>query len=206
MAVTLKLSSSQSCDCKTLTLTDATGVYNVTTNPTGWGTPNIAFGDVLCAYLKVFLPDHVTYYYVDVTSIFTGATTVADLIFTLDMGDLGGAAGDKFDDGCYDVVYKVGTTADNPTLGDCSNGTLATSTVYIPIYCQVQCCIISKFSLVPNYYCCDTCDNDYVEYVFDLWLMLKALQNANVTVSYVEFEKALSQAEDLCYNKDCNCY
>ncbi len=41
MALVLKLSkTSISADCKTLVVTDTTGNYDVTTNPTGYGAPN----------------------------------------------------------------------------------------------------------------------------------------------------------------------
>ena len=205
MAVALKLSSSQSCDCKTLTLTDATGIYDASLNPTGWGNQNKDFTDINCACLIITLPDHATVYNVDLTSIFTDATVIGDLVFTIDMADLGATSSDKFEDGIYTIIYKVGENTDDPEHGYCTDGTVSSSTIYLPIYCQVQCCIISKISRIPQYYCCDTCKNDYVDYCFSLWLMLKALQNANVITSYVEFEKVLSQVEDLCNNKDCNC-
>lgn len=40
MAFSHKITLTISIDGKTLYITDATGVYNVTTNPTGYGTPN----------------------------------------------------------------------------------------------------------------------------------------------------------------------
>lgn len=45
MAFKLAISVSLSDDGKYITLQDATGVYDVTTNPSGWGTPNLDRAD-----------------------------------------------------------------------------------------------------------------------------------------------------------------
>lgn len=44
--------TAQTTDCGTLTVTDSTGNYNVSTNPTGWGAPNAVRSDY---YIKLFV-------------------------------------------------------------------------------------------------------------------------------------------------------
>jgi hypothetical protein len=178
MDLSLLLTSVQACDCKTLTLTDNTGVYHVTDNPGGWDPTSVNnpnYNDVKCAYLQIYLPSDTLYttpYYVDITSIFRGATSLDDLVFEVDMMNLGGAPGDTFADGVYKITYKIGTDIDNPGVGDCNEGFTASVVTYVPLYCVVQCCIIKKIVKVPQYYCCDQCKNEYVMYSLGLFMML----------------------------------
>ena len=203
MSLTLHLNTSENCTCKTLTLTDATGVYHATDNPTGWGAPNPAYSDITCAYLKITIPSG-DVYYKDVTSIFTGATSLSDLVFTIDGGDIGETSNNLLSDGVYVVEYHVnddGTFSTN----ECTGGTEYRSTINIPLFCQVQKCIIAKMVKVPQHYCCDECGNKYIDYIDDLWIMLKALQTADVSVSVTHFENVLEQVQKLCNNEDCEC-
>ena len=203
IAPTLILNSSQSCDCKTLTLTDASGLYNATTNPGGWdptSTATLNFDDVDCATLKITLPDHVTIYYKDITSVFAGASSLSDLIFPITMTDLGGSS-----DGVYTIEYSISNTIGTPETTLCTGGIYGSTINYVPIYCIVQCCILTKIALIPQYYCCDACENSYVSYCMDLWMMLKALQTSEVSTSYIQFENILAQVQKLCNNEDCNC-
>ena len=45
--------------------------------------------------------------YYDVTSVFTNAASVDDLVFRITMEDLGGNANDPLPDGLYFIQYKV---------------------------------------------------------------------------------------------------
>ena len=205
MALSLQLSSVQSCDCKTITLTDATGPYSAV-NTGGWGSPNQDPTDINCAYLSILLPGDTVPFIKDITSVFTGSADDLDrLIFEVTMQDCGATSADQFSDGIIDLEYHVGTTSDDPTNGSCTEGTLAHVDMTLPLYCVVQCCILSKIALIPQYYCCDKCNNAYVQYCFDLWMMLKSLQTADVTISSVQFENILEQVQKLCNNEDCSC-
>ncbi len=53
MALKVKICVLLSSDCKTAYFFDVTGLYHVTTNPTGYGAPNAAVADFLTATLKV---------------------------------------------------------------------------------------------------------------------------------------------------------
>lgn len=205
MPLSLQLSSIQACDCKTITLRDATGLYSAV-NVGGWGSSNPGASTINCAYLSILLPGNIIPYYKDITSIFIAASGDLDLLeFPFTMSDCGGAITDSFPDGKMVIGYHVGTQSDDPSHGSCTNGTLASVNVNLPIYCTVQCCIISKIALIPQYYCCDSCKNSYVDYCFDLWMMLKALQTADISVSSVQFENILAQVQKLCANENCQC-
>ena len=56
MALQVKYCVPQSCDCKELVYDETTGVYNVVTNPTGYGTPNPLSSAITRAVIEFKLP------------------------------------------------------------------------------------------------------------------------------------------------------
>ena len=56
MALELLATSPTQTGCFGFTFTDTTGVYNVTTNPGGYGTPNMDSTDVNTATISVYAP------------------------------------------------------------------------------------------------------------------------------------------------------
>ncbi len=204
MALSLSLTCSQSCDCVTVTLTDNTGAYSAS-NTGGWGSPNLDYTDITCAFFTIVYQG--TTYYKDITSIFTNATALTDLVFTIVATDVDGESGAKLTDGNIVVTYYVGDTPGTwDGTSDCGSPTTSASAeINVPVYCQVQCCVFNKVVAIPQYYCCDECHNQYVDRVFDMWLMLKALQVANTTTGATQFTNTLGQLQNLCNNKDCTC-
>lgn len=61
MALILKISGLDTAKCTEMLLSDVTGDYDAMTNPGGWGTPNIAKGDVTTASMEIVMPDGTTY-------------------------------------------------------------------------------------------------------------------------------------------------
>jgi hypothetical protein len=58
MALGLRYTFCEQCDCKVVLFNDSTGVYNVSTNPTGYGAPNIASTAITSAIISVTPPDY----------------------------------------------------------------------------------------------------------------------------------------------------
>lgn len=58
MALTLKISACQPNDCSKLQFWDSTGVYDVSTNPGGYGAPNITTALVTSATINVYPPTY----------------------------------------------------------------------------------------------------------------------------------------------------
>jgi len=60
MAFELKYSLCEQCDCKEALFNDTSGVYNVSTNPTGYGTPNVESTAITSATIVVTPPSYET--------------------------------------------------------------------------------------------------------------------------------------------------
>ena len=57
MSLELKYTSSVTIDGLKLLFQETTGIYQATTNPTGWGTPNIDTTDSILAKLEIIFPN-----------------------------------------------------------------------------------------------------------------------------------------------------
>lgn len=55
MAIEFKFFIEESADANSFVFYDLTGDYDVSANPTGWGTPNFDYGDVVSAGLSIRL-------------------------------------------------------------------------------------------------------------------------------------------------------
>lgn len=136
MAVALSLDQSQSNDAKTLLFTDSTGVYDVSTNLGGWGTPNQDTGDIALTSItttgKYWLTldiiytnssdESTTYDTIDLYDEFTsefskehGMEFELTMAHLLESGVAAGTASDVFPDGIYDITYTI-TEADTESV------------------------------------------------------------------------------------------
>lgn len=111
----------QSNDNKQLVITDTTGVYEVTTDPTGWGSPNTAVTAINGSThtLELLIRCHranidVTYTYIDLFAKFGSFTTIADLVYTItpDLlidsdGNALGTIDSVFPDGVWHIDYVI---------------------------------------------------------------------------------------------------
>lgn len=106
MSLVLKFTITLGTDCKSFIFTDTSGTYNVSTNPTGWGAPNLQLNNVNTAKLSIQnLTTLTTYDDVDVTPSDSDGTT---LITTQDLKVAGISIGDvTLPDGQYCFVYTV---------------------------------------------------------------------------------------------------
>ena len=112
----------QSNDSTILTISDATGLYDVTTNPNGWGTPNTALADIdgtttdlqiqityTDSSLNVTEYDPIDFYTLNLVP----PSSIEDIVFTITCAELkvsGNAIGteeDELPDGWYDIVYSI---------------------------------------------------------------------------------------------------
>lgn len=134
MALTLDMSTVvQSNDCRTLTFSDATGVYDVSDNPGGWGAPNAELstidGNTATLTLQITVTtsngtetvyDAIDFYDYNGS---TAPTIVDDLVFILtpDLlvsdGVAMGTDEDEFVDGWYEYTYSY-TVGESTTSYD----------------------------------------------------------------------------------------
>lgn len=113
MALQLKDTLTLGSDCKSFIFTENTGTYNVSTNPTGWGTPNAALADVNTATLSIEnLTTGVIYDDLDITP---SGTVGNETEFTTEDLEIDGVSiGDiTLPDGQYCFIYTV--VMDNET-------------------------------------------------------------------------------------------
>ena len=146
-------------DYSKLTIEDKTGVYNVTTNPTGWGTPNLQIGDVLTCFAEVTKPDLTTLlpssdplmkvtkdvYYGSVGGVLPNTTSELQSVTALELG----YTDEKLVSGLYSIrTYGAG----DPDLA----GTSFSYTGYFLSLGKAVCCI-DKLLLSSNIKDCCGC-------------------------------------------------
>ena len=194
MALVLDFTICENSTCDGFTFKDITGIYNVTTNPTGWGAPNDTLADVTTPVtLDITLPNGTTTYSIDLTTTSpTFPVNQAPDELEVDMSSMGGSAGDKIPDGIYTFVYTVTTT--NATY---------TQTVTAAFYCQVNCCVLSMFKDLNVD--CDCCDEDRNN-LMSAYLLLQGLKYAANCGNISEFNSILAALQKKCTQSNCsNC-
>jgi hypothetical protein len=218
MALILAATSPTQTGCFGFTFTDTTGVYNVTTNPGGYGSPNMDSTDVNTATISVYAPGSTVPYIftftIDISNILsciitnpdgttdditTDIVTTQGLIFpfdavtgtgalSIDETWIGGTENESILDGVYTIVYEV------------SDGlTEYNTTVYTLSKCNATCCITKAYANLKSGCGCD--DNG-----------LKSVQRANaflnaavsaadlgmMEAAQTDIEKALEICEGNC--------
>ena len=127
MALVPKISARTLNCCQLLQVKDITMAYDVSLNPTGWGSPNIEHSDVVSATVAITYPNG-TKVTEDVSVAFQVGTDPFDLCSLSPVGA-------TFPDGVYLVEYTIFDGAD----------TYYTS-VQISMDCNVSCCVDKMFS------------------------------------------------------------
>jgi hypothetical protein len=194
MALVLKLSQSIT-NYTSLNLTDASGVYNVSTNPTGWGAPNIALSAVQYAHLIVTAPSG-TIYDVDIVSdlgIDFSTVTYDELIYNLPYTLFGGTTGDLLPDGIWNIDYRISTelTWVEETINTYS------LVVNIMTYYVIQEAVYNRIKLIPTYYTCSDCNNQFVKETSTIFMLLQALIASTQYSNTVRFTEILSALTDI---------
>ena len=214
LAITLAVNST----CTTMTLTDSTGTYDVTTNPLGYGLPGgIASADVTSLVIVVNLPGgtYFTYTFTIVANVITAATlsinggtatnilaSLLSTVFPLTSFDLWNGYGvtlPTFDDGVIEVDYTIGGT--NNAYGSSQTFNYTTSsTILVP--CET-CCCVEKMALAIDPDC--SCSED------SMWNYLRASTYLEVAKYNTHIGKtavaqtALDKAGEICNCKNCGC-
>lgn len=133
MALNININVVRSLDQLSFIITDQTGVYNVNTNPGGYGAPNPVVGDFISANVTVTMCDTTTLlptgqtYTINVYPTIPNTTGAGYLIPNT---SLGLAADQKIPDGVYKFYIEMDT-----------NDTTYDTTEYEVFYEIVGCCI-----------------------------------------------------------------
>lgn len=185
---TIQLCLTSTCDV--LTFSETTGVYDVSTNQGGYGTPNPAIADFVSAVLTVTDPDGVEYE-IDLFDDFPTSNT--DATYTIDLADLGGRT--SIEDGYWQFEYTL--------VDDEEEEYTATKSYFF--YCQTRCCVNKLLARIST---CETCLDDKVnnkkimDYI-KAKAFLGALENAAGCFNEDAFDNILSIINKICRNSDC---
>lgn len=174
MALELQATSPTQTGCLGLTFTDTTGIYNVTTNPGGYGAPNIDSTDITDATISIYTPNSTVPYIITfvittgnidsaiitnpdgtTNNVTTNIVTTQGLTFpfstvlgsgslAIDETWIGGTEDEALTDGIYTIVYEV---------SDGSNE--YNTTVYTLSKCNATCCITKAYANLDSDCGCD---------------------------------------------------
>lgn len=195
MALSLKLSSNI-VNYTSLNLSDASGIYDVSLNPTGWGSPNKSISDVTSAELTITLPNGSVVVIDVITDLgidFATATTT-DLVYNIPYSLLSGGVDGLMPDGVYFIEYDI--IADGEPYG---------TTAYIMTYYVVQESVYNRIKLIPQYYTCSDCNNSFVKETSTIFMLLQALIASSQYSNTTRFEELLAGLTDIMSFDSSNC-
>lgn len=176
----------QSVDCRTLVFTETTGVYGVSSNPTGYGTPNPSFDTATAATLVITAPGGAEYTIDLFTEGFPTNNPLTQFAITADL--IGGIPNAPIPDGIYTFLYTE------------VNGSTYLQTVVQAFTCQVECCVYSMFKDLDI--TCD-CAQEQKLKALDAFMLLKGLQTSCNCGNVANFNNDLAVLQKLCLNIGC---
>lgn len=172
-------------NCKTLQITDTTGLYNVDSNPGGWNAPNAAMSNV--TKIEISINGTIT----NLTTLLPATVTGN---FTMSLSDLGLA------DGFYDFIYTVYYSTGTPAVP-----TTVTYNLTEFITCSARCCI-DKLVLRLSDNHCDCSDGELIDTITDAEAMLLSAQtSAAACGNRTQAINTLKTVQSICMFEECNC-
>lgn len=192
MALETKFIMSLRKDGQNIKFSDTAGDYNASTNPTGWGAPNPAKGDVIAASLVLYAPNSDfsvgdTTATVDVLALGYPLTTDIDI----PLASVGWASG-SFPDGAIQGVLTVTTTG--PVTHDAYTWVAAFRNA-------LQCC---ADALVAPYRPCECGASTIKKRIENMQLDLYSISRAEDVQDIPSMVDALDHGSEVC-SKSSNC-
>lgn len=169
--------------CIDLEFTETTGIYS-TSNPSGYGAPNIVIGDVLSAVLTSTSPSGIVYSTNLFTQGFPSDNTSYSVILTL--------TNETLEDGKWTFTYTITTLS-----------TTYTKTIYKLFACNSECCVKQMLDNIDLEDCGCTNKSVEKENYLTAWTFLELLKNAAQCGDIESFTKLKKIVDKLCKNKDC---
>lgn len=222
MALILAATSPTQTGCLGFTFTDTTGVYNVTTNPGGYGAPNPVSNDVNGATISIYTPGSTVPYIITLVittgnidsaiitnpdgttdDITTDVVTTQGLVFPLDSTTgngpllidetwIGGTEDESITDGVYTIVYEI-TFEDTTTYN---------TTVYTLSKCNACCCISKAYA---NLSANCGCDDNGLKTVQRADAFLQSAVNAANLGLYEAAQTNVDKALEICQGNCTTC-
>lgn len=222
MALILAATSPTQTGCLGLTFTDTTGIYNVTTNPGGYGAPNPASNNVNGATISIYAPGSTVPYIITFVittgnidsaiitnpdgttdNVTTDVVTTQGLTFPFDAVTgtgallidetwIGGTEDESITDGVYTIVYEI-TFEDTTTYN---------TTVYTLSKCNACCCITKAYA---NLKANCGCDDNGLKTAQRADAFLNAAVSAADLGMYEAAQTDVDKALEICTGNCQNC-
>lgn len=196
MSLELKIKKQKTGTCKSFGINEYTGTYNVSTNPTGYGSPNIGLSVTNSHVVSLTITDPNGNDFV--ISSLAGTDTVTDvLLYEVLNTDLGLGVDEAIPDGVYTVEYVIHDDEVPPMEAS----TLSSVTKKFLIDCQTRCCLDEKLLEIKVPDC-----NCEVEDITNLDIAYMLLQAAELAIECGKDQLAadnLAFAQKFCNFKEC---
>lgn len=189
--------------CKYIEFSELTGIYNIDTNPNGWGTPNTLLSTAILAELIIEQPGGVITT-LDITDGMgsNGFPTVTDgVIYYITSADLGLSSTTSLStipDGLYTITYKVTCIVDDNTI-------VYKKTKQFFLSCNIKCKVYNNFAnlMLCDCDCYNTGKADSAILAFSLYQALCA--SANCTLNKTKLNDLLLTLQTMLGTTDCGC-
>ncbi len=188
MALVPEICAAFKQNCSILVTKDTTDSYNVDTNTTGYGSPNIAIGDVDSALVYIETPNLESLEPIDVIDSLpasvTGTFTLAETEVTAQ-------------DGEWIIRYEL-------VVGS----TTYTKTIKIFSSCLVRCCIDkmwSKYAEGAIEDCDCGCGKDVAKTALEAEALYRAMLSSAACLDATARNTILKKIQRLCELQNCNC-
>jgi hypothetical protein len=185
MALDNKICAQIYASCAKLKVTDISGAYNVDTNQTGWGNPNINTSDIEFAYLNITYANGATAQ-TNVLSSLPVTVTDSFLLKDININPLDGELIIEYQLITFDKVEYI-------------------AKIKIFSACLVRCCIDkmwAKYAL--SDVDCDCC-KDTESRALQAEALYRAMMSSTACLNASVRNKLLAKLQRLCELEDCNC-
>lgn len=185
----------QNTNCESITVEDTSGLYDASTNPTGWNTPNISTSNVTAATVTVITPSAGTFALIATANMPINSLEYFDLL-VINPEDIGGTAGSVIPDGTYEITVKYEAVA-------LPGGEVEQVREHY-IHCSTTTCVKGMFTSLEISDCsCDTIAVMNALYAFALHISLEDAVQCSQREKITSIEAALNK---ICGNTNsCNC-
>jgi hypothetical protein len=197
MALELKFNVTKTADCKEFIFTQTTGTYDVTTNLTGWGAPNVDIGNAQDSYVVIQdLTSSTIYKLIEVAESDDSATNFLyeDLIIEGQSLPIGT---EEIVDGIYCFTHTVLMDDDS----------LYNTTGYHMSLCQLECKLKELSSkYIASLGSCSSCESKLLNFFSEAMALYDALKFSYRCGNFTHFNKILINLQSLLLQLDCsNC-
>jgi hypothetical protein len=176
--------------CSAIILNETTGVYDVNLNPTGYGAPNIAVGDVTETHIYVTMPDGTVIDILNPTGLPTSDESLEYEITAAALDET------LITDGLYIIEYTV---TDGITV-------YSTGTKYFLYTCNVDCCVAKMFAKIATVTNCQ-CDDVIIKNALYASALLEGMKASANCGNTTNISKILTKLQSICgfTTTDCGC-